>query len=133
MNNTRRGLLAAGRIQQTAAEVAAKYPRDSLRAKKQEIADAVKQDVTAFFAQRGITITTVGMFGGMTHENAAIQKAIDETVIAQQLKVVSEAKFSAQQRENDRIERWTGAFPQTMLGNNPNLLFTTPLPALRAG
>ncbi len=190
-----------GRIQQTAAEVAAKYPLDSLRAKKQEIADAVKQDVTAFFALRGITITTVGMFGGMTYENAAIQKAIDETVIAQQLKVVSEAKFSAQQRENDRIEleakataekyrleargksdarlaeaeaeakasiakataeseairlvnsavagsnpmllqmrqldvektrieRWNGAFPQTMLGNSPNLLFTTALPAL---
>jgi hypothetical protein len=25
-----------------------------------------------FFAQRGITVTTVGMFGGMTYENAAI-------------------------------------------------------------
>ena len=190
-----------GRIQQTAAEVAAKYPLDSLRAKKQEIADAVKQDVTGFFAQRGITVTTVGMFGGMTYENAAIQKAIDDTVIAQQLKVVSEAKFAAQQRENDRIEleakatgeryrleakgksdarlaeaeaeakasiakakaesegirlvneavagsnpmllqmrqldvektrieRWNGAFPQMMLGSNPNVLFTSQLPAL---
>ena len=38
----------------------------------------------------------------MTYENAAIQKAIDETVIAQQLKVVSEAKFSSQQ--NDRMD-----------------------------
>ncbi|MCE9609499.1 MAG: hypothetical protein K8R23_04670 [Chthoniobacter sp.] len=190
-----------GRIQQTSAEVAAKYPLDLLRSKKQEIADAVKQDVTGFFAQRGITVTTVGMFGGMTYENAAIQKAIDDTVIAQQLKVVSEAKFSAQQRENDRIEleakataekhrleakgrsdarlaeaeaeakasiakaqaesqgirlvneavagsnpmllqmrqldvektrieRWNGAFPQMMLGTNPNILFTSQLPAL---
>jgi len=190
-----------GRIQQTSAEIAAKYPLDDLRSKKQEIADAVKKDVTTFFAQRGITVTTVGMFGGMTYENAAIQKAIDETVIAQQLKVVSEAKFSAQQRENDRIEleakataekyrleakgksdarlaeaeaeakasiakaqaesegirlvndavagsnpmllqmrqldveksrveRWNGAFPQMMLGNNPNVLFTSQLPAL---
>jgi hypothetical protein len=190
-----------GRIQQTSAEIAAKYPLDLLRSKKQEIADAVKKDVTVFFAQRGITVTTVGMFGGMTYENAAIQKAIDETVIAQQLKVVSEAKFSAQQRENDRIEleakataekyrleakgksdarlaeaeaeakasiakaqaesegirlvndavagsnpmllqmrqldveksrveRWNGAFPQMMLGNNPNILFTSQLPTL---
>jgi len=190
-----------GRIQQTAAEIATKYPLDLLRAKKQEIADAVKKDITSFFAQRGITVTTVGMFGGMTYENAAIQKAIDETVIAQQLKVVSEAKFSAQQRENDRIEleakataekyrleakgrsdarlaeaeaeaqasvakakaesegirliseaiagsnpmllqmrqldvekaraeHWNGAFPQTMLGNNPNILFTAQLPAV---
>jgi hypothetical protein len=190
-----------GRVQQTAAEIAAKYPLDDLRTRKQEIADAVKKDVMTFFSQRGITVTTVGMFGGMTYENAAIQKAIDETVIAQQLKVVSEAKFSAQQRENDRIEleakataekyrleakgksdarlaeaeaeakasiakaqaesegirlvndavagsnpmllqmrqmdvekarieRWNGAFPQMMLGNNPNILFTSQLPVL---
>ena len=176
-----------GRIQQAAAEVAAKYPLDSLRTKKQEIADAVKKDVMAFFTQRGITVTTVGMFGGMTYENPAIQKAIDETFIAQQLKVVSAAKFESQQKENERIEleanataeklrreaqgkadarlaeakaeadaielvnkavansgpllmqiralevekarveRWNGSFPQTMLGNNPNMLFTSPL------
>ena len=93
-----------GRIQQVAAEVATKYPLDQLRAKKQEIADAVKKDVTSFFATRGVTITTIGMFGGMTYENPAIQKSIDDTFIAQQLKVVAEAKFQAQQRENDRIE-----------------------------
>ena len=92
------------RIQQVAAEVAAKYPLGQLRTRKQEIADAVKQDVTAFFATRGVTVTSVGMFGGMTYENPAIQKSIDETFIAQQLKVVSEAKFDAQRRENDRIE-----------------------------
>ena len=93
-----------GRIQQAAAEVAAKYPLDLLRAKKQEIADAVKKDLTAFFATRGVTITTVGMFGGMTYENPEIQKSIDGTFIAQQLKVVAEAKFEAQKKENDRIE-----------------------------
>ena len=43
------------------------------------------------------------MFGGMTYENPQIQKAIDETFVAQQLKVVSEAKFQAQQKENDRL------------------------------
>ncbi|MBI5800976.1 MAG: hypothetical protein HZA92_09680 [Verrucomicrobia bacterium] len=93
-----------GRIQQSAAEVAAKYPLDQLRAKKQEIADAVKSDVSSFFATRGVTITTVGMFGGMTYENPEIQKSIDQTFIAQQLKVVSEAKFDAQKKENERIE-----------------------------
>ena len=95
---------ARGRIQQIAAEVAARYPLDALRSKKQEISDAVKLDLTNFFAARGITITTVGMFGGMTYENPAIQKAIDETFIAQQLKTVSEAKFDAQKKENERIE-----------------------------
>lgn len=92
------------RIQQIAAEVAAKYPLDVLRSKKQEISDAVKHDLTNFFATRGITITTVGMFGGMTYENPGIQKSIDDTFIAQQLKVVSEAKFEAQKKENERIE-----------------------------
>jgi hypothetical protein len=92
-----------GRVQQVAAEIAAKYPLDALRARKQEISDAVKADVTNFFAQRGIVITTVGMFGGMTYENVEIQKAIDNTVIAQQLKVVNEARFEAQQRDNDRV------------------------------
>jgi len=92
------------RIQQVSAEVAAKYPLDMLRTRKQEISDAVKTDLTNFFATRGITITTVGMFGGMTYENPAIQKSIDDTFIAQQLKVVSEAKFEAQKKENERIE-----------------------------
>ncbi len=93
-----------GRVQQAAAEVAAKYSLDVLRAKKQEIADAVKNDLTAFFAARGVTVTTVGMFGGMTYENPEIQKSIDQTFIAQQLKVVAEAKFEAQKKENERIE-----------------------------
>jgi SPFH domain / Band 7 family len=95
---------ARGRIQQVAGEVAAKYPLDALRAKKQEIADAVKNDVTVFFATRGVTITTIGMFGGMTYENPEIQKSIDGAFIAQQLKVVAEAKFEAQKKENERIE-----------------------------
>jgi hypothetical protein len=92
------------RMQQMAAEIAARYRLDILREKKQEISDAVRNDVVAFFAHRGVVITTVGMFGGMTYENAEIQKAIDGTVIAQQLKVVNEAKFEAQQRDNDRVE-----------------------------
>jgi len=92
------------RIQQVAAEVAAKYTLDVLRAKKQEIADAVKKDVTVFFQTRGVTVTTIGMFGGMTYENPEIQRAIDQTFIAQQQKVVAQAKFEAQQKENDRIE-----------------------------
>jgi hypothetical protein len=93
-----------GRMQQIAAEVAARYRLDALREKKQEISDAVRKDVIEFFAQRGVVVTTVGMFGGMTYENGEIQKAIDNTVIAQQLKVVNQAKFEAQQRDNDRVE-----------------------------
>jgi hypothetical protein len=92
------------RVQQVAAEVAARYDLDELRAKKLEIIDAVREDVIPFFADRGITVTTVGMFGGFSYENRKIQEAIDETFIAQQLKVISLAKFQAQQKENERLE-----------------------------
>jgi hypothetical protein len=92
------------RIQQNAAEVAAKYPLDLLRARKQEMIDLVRADSIPFFKQRGITITTISMFGGMTYENPEIQKAIDKTFIAQQEKVVNQARFEAQQKENERIE-----------------------------
>lgn len=93
-----------GRVQQVAAEVASRYPLDDLRGKKQEIIDAVRKDVTAFFAERGITVTTLGMFGGMTYENPKIQQAIDEVFIAQQLKDVALAKFEAQRKQNEQLQ-----------------------------
>lgn len=92
------------RVQQVAAEVAAKYDLDDLRGKKQEIIDAVRKDVIPFFKNRGITITTLGMFGGFAYEQPKIQVAIDETFVAQQEKVRTEAAFEAQQRKNDKIE-----------------------------
>lgn len=92
------------RVQQVASEVAAKYDLDDLRGKKQEIIDAVRTDVMPFFKERGITITTLGMFGGFSYEQPNIQTAIDETFIAQQEKVRTEAAFEAQQKINDKIE-----------------------------
>jgi len=92
-----------GRIQQVAAEESAKFPLDILRDKKNEIAAAVRADIIPFFAQRGITITTVGMFGGMTYENPSIQESIDNVFVAQQEKNVALAKFEAQKKENERV------------------------------
>lgn len=91
------------RIQQAVGEVAFKYPLDMLRNKKQEMVDAARKDVIAFFQGRGITITTVASFGGMTYENKSIQDAIDKTFIAQQEKVNTAAAFDAQQKKNDTI------------------------------
>lgn len=92
------------RIQMVAAQEAAKYKLDNLRDKKNEIAAAVKADVIEFFTKRGITITTVGMFGGMTYENDSIQESIDKTFIAQQEKVNSAAMLAAQNDKNARIQ-----------------------------
>lgn len=92
------------RIQSVAAETAAKYDLDELRSRKQEMVDDVREDVIAFFKERGITVTTIGMFGGFTYQNPKIQEAIDETFVAQQKKVINMALFDAQQKENERIE-----------------------------
>jgi regulator of protease activity HflC (stomatin/prohibitin superfamily) len=74
-----------------------------LRNKKNEIASEVKKDIIPFFAERGITITTIGMFGGMTYENPKIQESIDNVFVAQQEKNVSLAKYDAQKKENERV------------------------------
>jgi len=92
-----------GRIQQVAAEESAKFPLDELRDKKNEIASSVRANIIPFFAERGITITTVGMFGGMTYENPEIQKSIDGVFVAQQQKNVALAKYEAQKKENERV------------------------------
>lgn len=92
-----------GRVQQIAAEESAKLPLDVLREKKNEIAATVRVDIIPFFEKRGITITTVGMFGGMTYENKEIQESIDKVFVAQQQKNVALAKYDAQKKENERI------------------------------
>jgi len=93
------------RIQQNAANFAAKYILDDLRAKKNEMLDVIRADVIPFFAERGITVTTIGQFGGMTYENPQIQNAIDATFVAQQQKVVAAALLTAQRDVNARSDQ----------------------------
>jgi len=100
------------RIQQVAADIASRYTLDNLRDKKLEISEGVRKDIIPFFETRGITITTVGMFGGMTYENPKIQEAIDATFIAQQEKVVSKAILDAQGDKNKKIELEAKALAQ---------------------
>ena len=100
------------RIQQSSANVAASYKLDTLRDKKGEIVKAVQEDAIPFFAKRGITITTVGMFGGMTYENPKIQDAIDQTFISQQEKVNAKAFLDAQNDKNARIQSEASALAE---------------------
>ena len=92
-------------IQSTAAEIAARYKMDDLRAKKAEIINGVREHVVSLFAKSGITIATIGMFGGYTYENPDIQQAIDKTFVAQQEKVVAAAMYDAQEDKNRRVEK----------------------------
>lgn len=92
------------RIQQAASMVASQYKLDELRNVKTQLVQAVQTDLLSFFPQRGITITTVSMFGGMSYENTKIQEAIDQTFITQQEKVNAAAMLEAQNAKNDRIK-----------------------------
>lgn len=93
------------RIQQNAASFAAKYILDDLRARKNEMMDVIRADVVPFFSERGITITTIGQFGGMTYENPQIQSAIDNSFVAQMAKVVAAALLDAQHDVNEKSEQ----------------------------
>lgn len=92
------------KVQENFANFTARHKLDDLRGKKNEMYDVTKENVIPFFKDRGITITTLAMFGGFTYENPQIQEAIDKTFIAQQEKVVSAAQLAAQDDKNARIE-----------------------------
>ena len=99
------------KVQEIFSYESARYTMDELREKKREILDAVKfgtfgtnaegenvvqiEGVIDFFAKRGITITAVGMFGGFTYENVAIQQSIDAVFQAQQDENVAVAEYKA--------------------------------------
>jgi regulator of protease activity HflC (stomatin/prohibitin superfamily) len=92
------------RIQSVAAEKCGEYVLDDLRSKKSEVIEAVRADAISFFATKGISITTIGMFGGFTYQNPQIQVAIDQVFEAQQLEDVAEAKRAASEKEKLQIE-----------------------------
>jgi len=71
-----------------------KYTSTDLLNHKAEIMEAVKTSVTDYFKDYGITITVLGLKEGISYENPAIQKAIDE-------KFASEQKLVIQQNENE--------------------------------
>ena len=83
------------RIQKIYAREAATVNMDLLREQKNEIMDKIEDDVVPFFEERGITITTIGQFGGFTYENPDIQKSIDAVFQAQQDEEVAKAEFAA--------------------------------------
>jgi SPFH domain / Band 7 family len=91
------------RIHQIMAEESGTYTVFDLPSKKNDIMKAVREDVIPFFKKKGIEITTLAMLGGLTFENQEIQKAIDESAKASQLKVAAEGKRALQEVENKTL------------------------------
>ena len=92
-------------IQAVASEKAAEYKMDQCREKKLEIIEIVREKVIPKYAETGITITTIGMFGGFAYEDVEIQQSINKTFVAQQAKVTAAAEYEAQEDKNRTIEK----------------------------
>jgi len=91
-------------IQAVGSEVAAAYKMDDCREKKLEIIARVREVVIPKYAKTGITIDTIGMFGGFDYEDKEIQTAINKIFVAQQLKEQAAAELVAQKDKNATIE-----------------------------
>ena len=83
------------KIQEVFSEEAAKCDMDTLRPKKNEMVAQIREVVIPHFAERGITITAIGLFGGFTYENPANQAAIDAVFAQQQDEEVAKAECKA--------------------------------------
>ena len=66
---------------------------------KREISSTLLTEVKTEFKERGITINSLGIVGGLLYDSAAIQKAIDDGYVAEQkIKIATQEKL-----EQDKI------------------------------
>lgn len=81
------------RVESKFVEECAKYPLNEILSSKEKIMKIVRDDVTEYFNDKGITITVLGMKDGIEYDDPKIQDAINE-------KFSSEQKLVTQQNEN---------------------------------
>ena len=130
------------RVESDFVEQCAKRTLNEVLVQKEEIMAAVRNDVESYFAEKGITITVLGMKDGLEYDDPDIQRSINE-------KFSSEQKLITQENENKRIiseaeavakankilsdsitdevlrqkyiEKWNGELPD-YVGNNDNFM-----------
>ncbi len=78
-------------------------PMDELRKNATPHIKNVVKTLTAFFAERGITITNLGITGGFVYKDKAIQDMLVKVFNAEQEKAIAVAKTQAQEQENKRV------------------------------
>ena len=127
------------RVESDFVEQCAKYSLNDILKSKEEIMDYVRKDVTDYFAEKGITITVLGMKDGLEYDSAEIQKSIDEKFSSEQKLITQEnlnkATISAAEAEakanklisesltkelveKQKIEKWNGVLPQVTSNGN---------------
>ncbi|MBN2652806.1 MAG: hypothetical protein JXR63_10525 [Spirochaetales bacterium] len=82
----------------------AMYPLSSGRAKKSEIFDKVAKNIKEDFAKRGITITTLGISGGMDYTDSTIQDNINKEFASELAIKIAENKRLQQEKVNQMEE-----------------------------
>jgi hypothetical protein len=78
-------------------------PMDELRKNSTPHLTSVIKATDAFFAERGINITNLGISGGFVYKNTTIQDKLVEVFNAEQEKNIRIARTQAQEEENKRI------------------------------
>lgn len=84
------------RVESKFVEECASRTLNDILIEKEDIMNAVRDDVITYFESRGITITVLGMKDGLEYDDPAIQTSINE-------KFSSEMKLTTQENENKRI------------------------------
>ena len=84
------------RVESKFVEECASRTLNEVLVEKEAIMSAVRNDVVEYFADKGITITVLGMKDGLEYDDPAIQTSINE-------KFSSEMKLTTQENENQRI------------------------------
>jgi hypothetical protein len=139
-------------VESSFVEECASRSLDQILTEKSVIMKAVNNKVLKYFAERGVTITTLGLKGELTYLNENIQESIDkkyqsaqDTITQKNIneKVISKAKADAEAiktqaetitqtmklKELDNqakaIDKWNGEMP-TYSGINGSSLFSIP-------
>ena len=131
------------RVESKFVEECASRTLNEILIEKEDIMNAVREDVETYFAARGITITVLGMKDGLEYDDTSIQKSIND-------KFSSEMKLTTQKNENERIiseaeakaeanrilsesltdevlkqqyyEKWDGKLPNVMTGSDTGIM-----------
>lgn len=78
-------------------------PMEELRKNATPHIKNVITNLEKFFAERGITITNLGITGGFVYKNPAIKEKMVEVFTSEQEKSIKAAKYQAQEQENKRV------------------------------
>jgi hypothetical protein len=73
---------------------------DECRNKKAIVFDDVRTSVTQMYAERGVTITTLGVNGGLVYQDEGIQRSMNEQFLSQNAQIIAQNKLEEQRKLN---------------------------------